>query len=150
MAPAGLEGSGGGSNPGGLLNHDPVGIQPRLTSFSKYKCRESSCPTINSDGLCHWVGLFWDELGSLSYLPSQATLPGDTPTELIKYFAASGSQFLQAPLKKNTRMCPTEEKMWEQTTRAMPVSLRVCSVNHCISFMAELVKRQISRPTLDF
>lgn len=43
-APAGLEGSGGGSHPGGFLKHDPVGTQPRLTSFPKHKSRENRLP----------------------------------------------------------------------------------------------------------
>lgn len=100
MAPAGLEGSGGGSHPGGLLNHDPVGIRPRLTSFPKYKCRESSCPTINSNGLCHWAGLFWDELSSLSYLPSRAMLPGGHPNRADQVFCSQWFLIFTSSTKK--------------------------------------------------
>lgn len=141
MASAGLERSAGGSHPGGLLNHDPVGTWPRLTSFPKHKCRESSCLTVNSDGLCHQVGF-----SGMSWAPDLISPlhppPKGTPMELTKCFAASGSPFLQAPLKRNSQTCLTKENMWERTTRAVLVSPRMCSVHRCISTTAELGKTQ--------
>lgn len=93
-APAGLEGSGGGSPllPGGLLNHDPVGTQPRLTSFPKYKCRESSGPT--QAGMACAVGRGFSEMSwAPDLIPLWIHTPKGTPTELIKCFATRGSQF---------------------------------------------------------
>lgn len=78
--------------PGGLLNHDPVGIQPRLTSFPKYKRRESS--GLTQAGMACAVGRGFSEMSwALDLISLCSHTPKGTPTELVKCFATRASQF---------------------------------------------------------
>lgn len=97
-----LEGSGGGSHPGGLLKHDPVGTQPRLTNFPKHKRRENRLPNCEQRWPVPCVGHLGGSPGMsrAPYLPSGPHSQGHR-NRADQVFSTSGCQFLQTPLKKN-------------------------------------------------